>query len=150
MRSFNDREGRAWQLTVDLPAAKRVRQATAFDVMTADFEKLSADPITLVDVIYCLCKQQADAAGITDEQFGRLLSSGDAINGATDALLEELSDFFPTGRREVAKEALARLREVESKAMPLLLAEMKKIDVDAELQKMMVAISGRPVLNSTD
>ena len=63
-------------------------------------EQLSTDPILLCDVVYVLCKPEADQQNVTDEQFGQAMA-GDAIEHATTALLEELVDFFPLARRRV-------------------------------------------------
>jgi hypothetical protein len=75
-------------------------------------DRLIADPILLCDVIWGLCKPQADEAGLDDEAFGRAMA-GDAIDAATTALLEELVDFFPLRRRQVLTKALAKVRTLE-------------------------------------
>jgi hypothetical protein len=60
-------------------------------------EKLIRDPVLLCDVIYAVCKPQADEQNISDEDFGRAMA-GDAIEHATTALLEELVGFSPNPR----------------------------------------------------
>jgi len=69
---------------------------TDFLVEAADY-RLIADPVLLVDVLYVVCKEQADDANVTDEQFGRSMA-GDAVDAATRAFLEELADFTPSPR----------------------------------------------------
>ena len=68
-----------------------------WDVDGTLLEKLINDPILLCDVIYCVCMEEADSRGVSDEDFGRAMA-GDAIELATTALLEELVDFFPLGK----------------------------------------------------
>ncbi len=41
---------------------------------------------------------------------------GDAIDSATTALLEELVDFFPKGKRELLAKALGKLKTLENRA----------------------------------
>lgn len=53
--------------------------------------KLVSDPVQLADVLYCLCKVEAEARQVSDEDFGRGLA-GDAITLAADAFVEELID----------------------------------------------------------
>jgi hypothetical protein len=79
-------------------------------------ERLVGDPILLCDVIYAVCKPEADAKSIADEDFGRAMA-GDAIELGTTALLEELCDFFPQGRRRLLRKALEKLKKLESIAL---------------------------------
>jgi hypothetical protein len=112
MHAFKDNEGRDWPISINVDSIKRVRALLQVNLLDAVdgklIEQLDADPILLVDVIYVLCKPTADAANITDEQFGKAMG-GDAIDSATVAFLEELTDFFPRGRRQLLKKAAAKL-----------------------------------------
>jgi len=53
--------------------------------------------VLLCDVVYAVCKPEADAQGVRDEEFGKAMA-GDAIEHATKALLEELVGFSPSPR----------------------------------------------------
>ncbi len=113
MRTFKDNAGRDWAIAVNTSAIKRIRSEMEIDLMDVVegdlLKRLYADPILLVDVIYVACRPQADAAGVTDEQFGEAMA-GDAIDRATAALVEELVDFFPNRRdRERARKVLAKV-----------------------------------------
>jgi len=94
---FRDSKGRSWAIDINVTAVKRVRSLAGVDLLDlADgslVETLIADPVKLADILYALCKPQADQAGVSDEQFGEGLA-GDAIAGATDAMLESLAGFF--------------------------------------------------------
>jgi hypothetical protein len=79
-------------------------------------DELATNPILLCDVIYAICKPEADKQNITDEQFGQAMA-GDAIELATEALLEELVDFFPEAKRRVLRKAMGRFKKMEMKAL---------------------------------
>src|SRR5687767_1850112 len=120
MKTFQDNAGRTWTVQVNVDAIKRVRDLAKVDLLEVVegklIERLVSDPILLCDVLYCVCKVEADAQGISDGDFGRAMG-GDAIDGATAALLEELVGFFPQGRRKVLAKALAKLRNLEGTAL---------------------------------
>lgn len=70
------------------------------------------DPIFLVDVLYRLCKSQADSQNVSDEDFGRAMF-GDAILHAQTAFIEERSDFFPSARQRAAiKKVIGKTTQV--------------------------------------
>jgi hypothetical protein len=120
MKTFTDNSGKVWTMSVTVDAIKRVRATLAVDLLDAIsgelIKKIATDPILLCDIIYVVCKPEADAAGITDEQFGRAMA-GDAIDRATTSFLEELVDFFPANRRKVLQEAIAKYHVLEEKLM---------------------------------
>lgn len=103
MHRFCDNAGRTWVVSINVTAIKRVRGLVGIDLyklIDDGFRPLGtlvADPVQLADVLYCLCKDEADAKQISDEDFGRALA-GDAITLAADAFVEELIDFFPDAR----------------------------------------------------
>ena len=93
MRTFKDNAGRTWSLTLNVWTVKKVRDLLAVDLLDLGesgnkpglLVRLISDPVLLVDVLYVVCKDQADAAGITDEQFGRGIGAkeGNAVSPAT-------------------------------------------------------------------
>lgn len=101
MKTFTDNAGRSWTVTINVSAIKRVRDLVGVDLLEivegALIEKLIRDPVLLCDVLYAVCKPQADESDISDEEFGRAMF-GDAIELATKAVLEELVGFFPSPR----------------------------------------------------
>ena len=100
MKTFTDNTGRTWTLSVTVGTIKRVRALCGVDlanIITMEsgktpnvglLERLAADPVLLVDVLFAVCKPEADAKGITDEEFGRAMA-GDAIELAATALRRE-------------------------------------------------------------
>ena len=124
MKSFTDNAGRIWTVAVNVAALKRVRAICNVDLnaivemdeknnpSTKLLEQLSADPVLLVDVLYAVCKNEADAQGITDEDFGRAMA-GDVIDHATAALLDEIVNFFPEAKRQAFQKLLSATRRFE-------------------------------------
>lgn len=138
MKTFNDNAGRSWTVQVNVDAVKRVRdlaQVNLLEVVEGKLlERLISDPVLLCDVIYCLCKPEADSKNISDVDFGRAMA-GDAIDGATTALLEELVDFFPQAKRRVLAKALAKLQKLQTVALA---AVETRLD-SPELERQMAA-----------
>ena len=133
MKTFTDNAARAWTIQVNVDALKRVKSLLEVDLMEAVdgklLERLLDEPVLLCDIIYALCKPQADAAGVKDEDFGRAMA-GDAIDLATQALLEELVDFFPARRRALLTKVLDKLRKLDSLALATVTDRLEKIDLD--------------------
>ena len=101
MQTFRDNAGRTWAVSVDVAAIKRVRALAGFDLLSVmdgkTVDRLIADPVLLCDVLCAVCRPEAERLGVTDEDFGRAMA-GDAIDHATQALLEELVSFCPNPR----------------------------------------------------
>ena len=101
MQTFRDNAGRTWTVSVDVAAIKRVRALAGFDLLSVldgkAIDRLIADPVLLCDVLCAVCRPEAERLGVTDEDFGRAMA-GDAIEHATQALLEELVSFCPNPR----------------------------------------------------
>ena len=135
MKSFTDNKGRTWTFEVTVATVKRVRALCKVDlnsIVELDknnkpsaelLERLSSDPVLLVDVLYAVCKPQADKQNITDEDFGEAMA-GDAIEHATTALLEEIIDFFPATKRLVMQKILSASRRFGDAARKKLEAEL--------------------------
>ncbi len=129
MRTFKDNAGRTWTISLTVAAVKRVRDLAKLDLLDLAsgrvFERLVADPVTLCDALYAACKPQADAEGISDEQFGEAMA-GDAIEHASKALVEELIQFFPNARERAA---LSRVVQTMDAAM-----DRARSDVERRLE----------------
>lgn len=117
MKSFKDNDGRTWTISINVDSIKRTRSLLDVDLMEVVegplVERLTHDPILLCDVIYCLCKEEADARDISDEQFGRAMA-GDVIESATTCLLEDLCDFFPLDKRALLRKAIEKLNDFQA------------------------------------
>lgn len=136
---YQDNKGRSWNLAISVATIKRVKATLGVDLLESLGGKLLhdlvADPIMLCDVIYVIAQPQAEAAGVTDEQFGEALA-GDAIDRAAAAFLEGLAGFFarPDQRkviRTVAEKIDAALKEAERVS----LENLDKIDPAAAVRE---------------
>jgi hypothetical protein len=111
MRVFKDQSNVDWTLDLSVACIRRVKALLNIDLtlpQASDSEhgtlsqRLVVDVWLLVDVLWCVCKPQAEAIGITDEQFAERLG-GDVLGVARGLLLEEWSDFFRSlGRADLA------------------------------------------------
>lgn len=151
MKNFHDNAGRNWTVTLNVATLKRIRALTSIDlinIISLDehrkpnvelLERLSEDPILLVDVLYAACKPEADSQNVTDEQFGAAMA-GDAIEHATNALLEELVSFFPDPKRKVLQRILDANRRFGETLKRKVEAELNTLDVkiDQEVARLSV------------
>jgi len=139
MKIFKDVKGESWEIIINVAAIKKVRDllnADLLDVQTT-LPRLLADPIFLVDVLYCLCKPQADAKNISDEQFGEGMA-GDCLGSAKNTLVEELKSFFPTPEE---RQAVDRLIKKGNEMIGLLreksLLKLELTDMDAKADEIL-------------
>ena len=116
MKTFKDSEGREWPVAVNTTTAKRVRDLCNVDLLDVASDRgalilrIAADAVLLGDVLYAMCRTKAEERGLTDEQFGEAMD-GDAVEAATEALLEELVDFFRGRKRALLTKALAKANQ---------------------------------------
>jgi hypothetical protein len=128
MKVFKDNAGREWTVEINVASLKRVKSLADVDLLgVLDgtlIERLIRDPVLLCDAVYAICKPQADERSVTDEDFGRTMA-GDAIESATEALLEELVSFCPSPRdRANLGRVLKATREVMDKARDIVEARL--------------------------
>jgi len=125
MPTFTDNEKFAWDGVINVTVLQRVRSRLGLDLMDLGttevgetdqlLTRLVRDPVLLCNVIYVVCQRQAEAAKISDEQFGCRMA-GDAIDAATKALLQAIVDFFPSRRdRERAERVVQTMWRAVSK-----------------------------------
>lgn len=138
MKTFQDQAGRTWSIRLNVDVLKRVRALCEVDLMDAAqgtlLERLIGDPILLCDVVYAVCKEEADTKGVSDIQFGQSMA-GDAIEDATKALLGELVDFFPSARRALLAKALEKLRRWEELAIQTGMARLEAPETEEAFQR---------------
>ena len=143
MATFKDNQGRSWTLTVNVHTAKRVKSVSGVDIFkifNGDSLDILSDPATLVDVIYELV--DGDKKGPKD--FGESLT-GDAFEAATEALLEAVSDFFPSSRRQVLKLMAAKGKMIATQAMAMQMTALESVS----LESLQAAITSPGVSEST-
>jgi hypothetical protein len=121
MATFKDSKGRDWVLDLDLPAFRRVRSRTGFELgKDSKLGELFDDWVLLGDVLFALVEDQAKSAGIDSEDFGRSLK-GDGIENAAAAFIEAYLDFYPSRRAAALRAMLAMTGRIEADAMELVI-----------------------------
>ncbi len=140
MRSFKLSDGRSVDIAINVNTVKRLRSSELkIDLSQIDAKygdpplpllsiMMGLDPILMVDVLYLCCKPSLDAVGVTDEQFGELLS-GDSVTHAVDAFLQEWQSFFRSLNRSEVAEAIQAGQRVLTAAV----ARATLLTMDAEL-----------------
>ena len=135
MASFTDETGQKWVVTVVNSTIARVRAQheinlyAVVDPKDPTMNTLLSDPVTLASVLYTVCKPQADERQLSQEAFIDLIA-GDAISGATDALVEAVIDFFPKAKREPLRAIWGKTKEASERATAWAMEEVAKIDVN--------------------
>jgi hypothetical protein len=141
MAVFRDAKGRDWTVVVDTTTVKPVRESLQIDLLDTSgrtLERLADEPALLVDVLWVLCRDEAKERGVTDIQFGQALV-GDSIDAATAALMEAVTDFFPSRKRDVLRRASAMAERVRQKGTDLALAKIENPELEAKLLATMEA-----------
>ncbi|HRQ75591.1 MAG TPA: hypothetical protein PK098_06690 [Phycisphaerales bacterium] len=133
MKTFTDNAGRTWTVAINIDAVKRVRSLLNVDLLDITdgklVKRLISDPVLLCDVIYVVCRPEAETKNVSDEDFGRAMA-GDAIEHATTALLDELVNFSPNQRdRKSAQRVLQKTWQVMDRARDLV---ERKIDSELD------------------
>jgi len=139
MKTFKDNSQREWTVEINVAALKRVKSLVGVDLLgVLDgtlVERLIGDPVLLCDVVYAVCKPQADEREVSDEDFGRAMA-GDAIEHATGALLEELVSFCPSPRdRANLGRVLKATRDVMDKARDIVEARLESGELEKVAEK---------------
>lgn len=120
MPAFKDSSGREWLVRLSAPLINDVRKELDTDLVSLSdpvFPKL-LDFALLVNVLWVLVRKQASAAGITDIQFGESLV-GDSLDGATEALVDAVLDFFPLRIRQTMRALANQDAATKNAAMEL-------------------------------
>jgi hypothetical protein len=110
-------------------------------------EQLIRDPVLLCDVVYAVCKPEADAATprVSDEEFGKSMA-GDAIEAATQAVLDELISFCPSPRdRANLGRVLQATNRVLDKARDLTEKRIETLTSESELDKLVNRMVPEPL-----
>lgn len=132
MITFTDELGRAWHVVLDYAAVRRVKSQLGVDLFkvlddNCDlFQKLSVDIELAVNLLFALVADQAEKAGVSDEDFGRGLA-GDAIDRAMEALVAETVAFFPKHRRAILEKIRQKMNLATETMMSLALTRMETL-----------------------
>jgi hypothetical protein len=105
-------------ITVD--TIRRVRTLLGKDLLSIIdgdlYPQVVSDPVILVDLLFAICKPQADQLGVSDEVFGAGFS-GEVLDRATEAFVEALVDFFPPKRASLLRAMVEKMTSLEDLAL---------------------------------
>ncbi len=140
MHTFQDTLGRTWSVSINVDTIRRVRSLLSINLSDATDGKLvhslSTDPVLLCDLLFVMVQPEAEAKNVTDEDFGRALG-GDVLDYASTALLEELVDFFPSGKRTIFRKVLEKFRKLQGIALEMV---THRLESDEPERKMTAAL----------
>ena len=155
MRTFKDCEGRTWSIALNVHQMKRIRAHLGIDLVNvialdADgkvkvdlVDRIANDPCLLVDILWVCVEDEAKAAGVTDEEFGRSLA-GESIEEATRAFLDELVDFFPGAKRLFLKKAVELSRKFGGEMTEALGKALEDPELERRVEESMRSSASSP------
>lgn len=151
MKTFKDTKNRTWEVVINYGSIKRIKDllgVNILDLIYLDDEtnldvsllnKYAEDIILLIDTLYCICKPQADALGISDVEFGESFS-GEEAGKALNALVEETINFFQEPKRTLLTKIYTKVNnketEIQQKAMEVLESQEFENKLDSLLSKL--------------
>ena len=124
-----------WRVELDAPTIEEViekHQINLVDLESDPLIQLRGNPMKLVAVIYLICQEQVEKAGLDPKQFARQLPS--PPDPMLDALQEAIVGFFPTGRASHVREALAKLAAMAEEMDKIKIEQMQAVLVDPKLK----------------
>ena len=144
MRVFKDKNDFSWEIEVNISALKRVKSYLDLNLLdifkqnqeTQKFElleKISEDPILLVDLLFVLCEKQVKERKMSTEDFANVFS-GEVIENAVNSLLYEIIDFFPETKKAVLKKILDTGKKMQGEAEKLILEKLDNVNLEQMLK----------------
>lgn len=129
MAIFKDDQDRPWTIRIHVTAVEDVRETFGIDLSSMSTlgettVKLTDDSVLLCNLLYVLCKKEADDREISDRAFGELLY-GDTIDRAQLALEEAITDFFRPSQRSLLELQLKKSRQIRALGEELVAARLE-------------------------
>ena len=131
MPNFTDALGRTWPLSITYATCKRILaqcEINLLDVAQIDqtIGRMRLDNLLVGDIVLCLCVSECTARGISIDSFQDALD-GEALDGASSALLEGLANFFRRGQKgKLLTEMISKLKKMEETATNQALADIER------------------------
>lgn len=127
MATFQDAQGRSWELALDAPTIDTIRDEIDQDFLKGDplqtCKRLGEDPALICHLVYVLCRRQMAERAISQEDFYRAVI-GPSIDAAGEALEEAMLGFIPGRRRELMEVTARKSRLVEREGMKRVLSRV--------------------------
>ena len=138
MKTFVTTDGTTWQVVVNVATIKRCMDDTGLrltDLFASEAKigEFFADDVRFCEVLFSVVRPQAEADGKTLDDFLAGID-GTVIEGAVEALLAEVADFFQEPRKGLIKKTLARYQAAHLKLVTegVLAAEKRMEETDFE------------------
>jgi len=139
-QTFSDSAGRVWTVSISVGTVTRVRSMLNVDLMQAIegdlVPQLMNDVVLLCNVLYVVCKPEADARGISDVEFGESMG-GDALGDGEEALLEALTFFSHPSRRDAFRKTWEKTRALRIQAAALACKRLDDPRLEQRIQELL-------------
>lgn len=156
MQTFTDTAGQAWNVDINILTVKNVKKYLGIDLLQPKIAmNRIVDPIALCDVLYVICRDQAESLGLSDEDFGRRMG-GVALREGRDAFLEAYVNFTPDPKGQTTiRELIEKAKAVSDRMLGVLEKNMGKFDqaienAVEEFEKDVRKELGKPFLKSQE
>lgn len=146
MQKFKDKKENEWILELTVGSAKRVKLDCGVDLINiTDFdaegkksslEELSENPFLMIDVLFSLCRKQAEEKGFDDTAFGELFDF-QTVQDAVDALVQEIINFTPPVRRKLLQKIYEKNKQLMGETEKQADALMENPEFDKDLETLM-------------
>lgn len=116
-KCFKDLAGREWNLNINIGAMRRAKtQNIDLSMPVNQLREFVMDDVFMVDAIWAVIQPDADAKGISKEQFESAID-GKAIESARDALWVALEEYYPDPKAQMLRAALNSVAAETANAM---------------------------------
>jgi len=141
MNVFKDNAGREWNVSITIGSIMRVKEMLGIDLMELAngdaklITDLQTDDILFGQVIYVICKPQADELGIKDKNFYDAMA-GDDLDQAMKVFLDGLVSFFRSPKiRALVKTMVDQANKSMDLGIDIITTKVQSKKMDTLLQK---------------
>lgn len=144
MASFTDQQGREWQINIDAPTVMEIRSDCDPEFLKNDtkesntYIRLQEDPVLLCRVVFLLTREQREARHIAEPDFYRSVI-GEAIDRATEAMLDAIANFIPKSTKDLLVASAEMRKRVLERGTAELLTRLKDPQLEAKVMENMNA-----------
>lgn len=136
MHQFKDSQGEKWEIVLDTTKVRSLREALGIDLFAIDensaLEALMNDDVVLVDCVSWICTSQIEQRQLSVEEFcGRL--TGDALDDACDALIDELVFICRRRKREVIAAAWDKAKTFQGVAAERAIQAIQSTELEQQV-----------------
>jgi len=155
MKTFTDRVGRSWTITLTLGTAMTVKEQLGVDLLQPEagdpplLTRLGTDEMLLGEVLCAMLQQQFETQGVTAEEV-RNGFDGQTLLAAQKAFYEELIDFFQSrGRTDRAKAVAKQVKMIDA-AVVAVETRIDALDIDRTIAGAMSGESPEALASTPD